>query len=58
MQNISNLTSCAYILYVCQQLCACICMWNEMNYKIIHNFTGNFICEPMTEFFDNSDNAS
>lgn len=49
---------CVYIVCVSAIVCVCICIWNEVNYKIIHNFTGNFICEPMTEFFDNSHNAS
>lgn len=42
--------------YMCQQLY--VDMWTTVNYKSIHNFSGKFICEPMTALFENSHNAS
>lgn len=34
------------ILYMCQQLR--VYVWNEVNYKFIHNFSSKFTCELIT----------
>lgn len=47
------MSSHVYILYMCQQLC--VHVWNEVNYKFIHNFRGKFTCELIMTLFGRSD---